>query len=217
MGRNVLDEHVLMLNKSWVPIDTCTVRSAFKRICMETAMFMDTSNDSYSLHGVDEWLTMPVQEGMGVIHASRTSIRVPEILVLKSNATPRRRAMQFSRRNLGRRDRMTCQYCGQRPGAASLTIDHIHPKSKGGQSSWQNCVLSCLECNTTKSNRDLKDTGMELRVRPEMKIMHPNDPHKWRKPYEPAWSPVFRVNASNLKESWKKFLPDRVLDAMKVV
>lgn len=216
MPKNVLNEYVLMLNKSWVPVDTCTVRSAFGRIFMETARFMDTAGDAYTLHDIESWIELPVTEEMASVHTSRTQIRVPEILVLRSDIVPRRRVMQFSRRNLARRDRLTCQYCGSRPGPQQLTMDHVVPKSKGGQSTWTNCVLSCLDCNSKKADKPLEEVGMQLRMRPEMRILHPADKHKWSAPYRPAWSPVFRVNASSLKESWKKFLPDRMLDSIRI-
>ena len=62
-------------------------------------------------------------------------------------------AVTFSRRNIYKRDRYTCQYCGVQPGSEELTIDHVLPRSRGGTSTWENCVLACLECNKRKADR----------------------------------------------------------------
>lgn len=217
MSKDVLNEFVLMLNKSWVPIDTCSVRSAFSRICVETARFLDTDGDAYALYEIDEWINLPIKDGMSLITTAKSQIRVPEILVLQSDMMPKRRVMQFSRRNLARRDRMTCQYCSARPGGEKLTVDHVVPRAQGGRSSWENCVLSCLGCNASKADRTPEQAEMRLKVRPEQKIAYPNDKDKWVKPYVPAWSPVFKVSTSNLKESWKQFLPEKVLETMNIV
>lgn len=215
MRSSVLHDPVLVLNKSWNPVDTCTVKKAFSRLFDDRARFMQTENDLFLLHDVMSWLELPVYPGMPAVSTSRFEIRAPEILVLTdSDHIQKRRTLQFSRRNLARRDRMTCQYCGCGPGTKALTIDHVVPKASGGRSVWDNCVLSCWECNSEKRNRTPDAANMQLRVRPEMKILHPNSPEKWRKPYAPAWSPVFRVSPAKAKESWKKFVDPKVLETM---
>jgi len=204
---SILTEPVLMLNKNWVPLDTCTVASSFSKIFSGTARFLDV--EDYTLHGVESWLDLPVKAGMPALHTYRLEIRVPEILILRSGMAPRKKVMQFSRRNLMRRDRMTCQYCSGRPGAAHLTVDHIMPKKKGGKSSWANCVISCMKCNSKKADRVPDEAGMALRMRPEMKLLYPRAPRKWTEPYEPSWSPVFKVGAEGVRPSWMEFLAQK--------
>ena len=64
-----------------------------------------------------------------------------------------------SRGMIYKRDGHKCQYCG---ATKSLTIDHVIPKSKGGDDSWENLVVACHSCNTKKSNKMLEETGMKL-------------------------------------------------------
>jgi 5-methylcytosine-specific restriction endonuclease McrA len=176
-----------MLNRSWVSVDTCSVASSFSRLFAETAKFLNP--EDYSLHGLESWLDMPVPHGAPAIRTARLEIRVPEVIVLKSSVTPKRRVMQFGRRNLMRRDRHTCQYCGDQPGPRDLTVDHVLPRRRGGTSTWLNCVASCLHCNSTKADKTPHEAGMALRGAP----------------YEPAWSPTFKVGG-HIKASWRHFL-----------
>ena len=181
-------DHVLVLNKQWIPIDSCTVYTAFSKLFSESAKFMDL--ETSELHGVQAWLDLPVWNGMPCLIASKGAIRIPEVMVLvDSEAFPKRRVMQFSRRNLLRRDKHTCQYCGK---TEELTIDHVFPRTKGGKSVWKNCVMACLRCNSRKADRTPEEANMVLK----------------QKPFEPAWSPVFRVAPERRKESWKRFLPE---------
>ncbi|MBR8173094.1 HNH endonuclease [Burkholderia cenocepacia] len=63
---------------------------------------------------------------------------------------------------LFRRDRNTCAYCAVVFARHHLTRDHIHPQSRGGKSSWQNCAAACRECNGRKGDKLLSECGMEL-------------------------------------------------------
>lgn len=66
-----------------------------------------------------------------------------------------------TRRNIFKRDNWTCQYCGKKTkNLNNLTIDHVHPRSKGGDSSWTNLTTACRECNTKKGNKTLKECKM---------------------------------------------------------
>lgn len=67
----------------------------------------------------------------------------------------------FSRRNLYRRDKGICQYCGKLTGK-SATVDHIIPKSRGGKTDYKNCVICCPQCNIAKKDRTPKEAGMIL-------------------------------------------------------
>ena len=54
-----------------------------------------------------------------------------------------------------KRDRFTCVYCGQTPPDVLLQLDHVIPRSKGGDNSTANLVTACRDCNSGKSNVDL--------------------------------------------------------------
>src|SRR5262249_39110328 len=66
----------------------------------------------------------------------------------------------FNKKNILRRDHYTCQYCGRR--GDRLTVDHVVPRSKGGDTAWTNVVAACLRCNLAKGNRALEEAGMTL-------------------------------------------------------
>ena len=65
---------------------------------------------------------------------------------------------------LYKRDDNECQYCGSKE---NLTIDHVIPRSKGGQNTWDNLVTCCVTCNLKKANKSLKESGMILRSIPK--------------------------------------------------
>jgi 5-methylcytosine-specific restriction endonuclease McrA len=207
---SILNEHVLVLNRSWVAVDACTVRAAFCKLFEEKAMFLD---ENLAMHGLESWLNLETK-GQRALRSSRIQIRVPEILVLSKAVFPKRNTMQFSRRNLNRRDRMTCQYCGKHPGPQGLTIDHVIPKRNGGKSTWKNCVLSCNECNHKKADKSLAEAGMSLLPRPDMQVAYPHNPGRWTVPYVPLWTPVFKVSKNDVRESWADFVSEKALDAL---
>jgi len=208
MKTNILGSHVLVLNKSWQAVDTCTVQSAFGKLCTETCRFLD--HKDFTLHTLESWFAIDATSGETVVHTSHLEVRVPEIIVLNQTTPMKKRIMQFSRRNLMRRDKGLCQFCGQKPDLSEITIDHLVPRKKNGKSTWMNCVISCKPCNAKKADRTLREANMSLRDRPEMRDAYPHDPNRWNQPFEPAWSPVFRINSVEMRDSWKQFLSEEV-------
>jgi 5-methylcytosine-specific restriction endonuclease McrA len=98
----------------------------------------------------------------------------------------------FNKKNILRRDGYTCQYCNRR--GERLTVDHIVPRSRGGETSWTNVVAACLRCNLKKGNRLLDESGMRLLRDP----VHPKfvfSTHMLRHPH-----------AHSLLDSWRKYL-----------
>lgn len=72
-----------------------------------------------------------------------------------------------NRRNIIKRDKYTCQYCGRILGKKEYTVDHIIPRSKGGKNTWENLVTSCRKCNFKKANKTLNETNMKLLKEPK--------------------------------------------------
>lgn len=70
------------------------------------------------------------------------------------------------------RDRHICAYCGFQLGVRSLTIDHVHPRSKGGKNTWVNTVTACKPCNVAKADRTPEDAGMLLLYVPYAPSVH---------------------------------------------
>jgi 5-methylcytosine-specific restriction endonuclease McrA len=85
------------------------------------------------------------------------------ILLTRYVRIPSSRQIPVSRRGVLRRDSQRCGYCG---GSAN-TIDHVLPRSRGGQDSWENLVACCLRCNNVKGNHTPAEMGGSLRVRPK--------------------------------------------------
>ena len=99
----------------------------------------------------------------------------------------------FSRRNIYKRDRFQCQYCGTRTPIGELTIDHVLPRARGGRSTWENCVLACLRCNRRKGHRLPSEAGLQLR----------------RPPREPHWSPCISIPLAKRRASWEQFVSEQ--------
>jgi len=90
--------------------------------------------------------------------------RLPEIIKLSKYVPIPYSDVVLSRKNIYLRDNHTCQYCGKTGN--NLTIDHIIPKSKGGQETWSNMVVCCSRCNNRKGDQSLEEAGVNLRGEP---------------------------------------------------
>src|SRR5690606_34575218 len=88
----------------------------------------------------DDWTRLRPNENEPVIRTNSFQLRVPEVITLTTYDRVPTNSVTFSRRNVFKRDRFTCQYCGSQPGSSELTIDHVVPRAQGGTSSWDNCV-----------------------------------------------------------------------------
>jgi 5-methylcytosine-specific restriction endonuclease McrA len=119
-----------------------------------------------------------------VIHSASRTIVVPSVIRLRSYVrVPYRARIPMTRAALMHRDRYRCAYCG---GKAD-TVDHVVPRSRGGDHSWENCVAACATCNHRKADMLLADLGWTLRSLP----LPPKGQH-WRllssvKELDPAW------------------------------
>ncbi len=189
---SVLSHPVLVLNKGWVPISVISVKRALHMMISDSARAVDA--DDFSTYDFDSWADLgKIFEDGEFIKTTRMRIPVPEVLLLDEFNRVPMKSVTFSRRNLYKRDEYTCQYCGKRPHSSELTIDHITPVSKGGKTTWTNCVLACLKCNHKKSDRTLTEAGMKL-------LSVPAEP--------PRKKIAFAVPISQKRVSWEKFLND---------
>jgi 5-methylcytosine-specific restriction endonuclease McrA len=93
-----------------------------------------------------------VEEYDTVVRSPSTTMRLPSVLALrKFHPVPKNVA--FTRFNVFLRDRFRCQYCGQAHRSEDLTFDHVVPRCRGGQSTWENVVAACSPCNVLKDDR----------------------------------------------------------------
>ena len=157
---------MLVLNATYEPINVCTVRRAVVLLLKEKAELIEHAE--WQLHSATATLDRPV-----VIRLV-AYVRVPR-------DTHRRK---ITRRAVFARDDWTCQYCGAR---SNLTVDHVIPRSKGGNSSWENIVASCAPCNRRKGNLLLRHSGMHLTREPRapnpdvfIQVASPTIPAAWR-------------------------------------
>jgi len=97
------------------------------------------------------------------LHSEHLTVAVPSVVRLRQFVkVPFRRRAPLNRRGIFARDGHSCQYCG---GAAE-SIDHVIPRSRGGEHVWDNVVAACRPCNVRKRDRLLTETSMALRLRP---------------------------------------------------
>lgn len=90
----------------------------------------------------------------------------PSILRLKKPIRRNYYNSNFNRSSLVKRDKSSCQYCGKKLSASNVTIDHVLPRDKGGQTTFTNCVVACQICNNKKANRTPEEAGMPLLKKP---------------------------------------------------
>lgn len=190
----VLKRPILVLNRNWQPVNVATVARALIMLWNETARVVDPAD--YQLYDWEDWTRLVPDHDEPAIHAVRQRIRIPEVVTLTDFGDMPTAKVTFSRRNVFKRDKFTCQYCGVQPGSEELTLDHVVPRAQGGQSLWTNCVLACLECNGRKADRTPEQAGMKLKT----------------KPVRPGWKPIY-ANRTDRIESWSKFISEAYWDA----
>jgi 5-methylcytosine-specific restriction endonuclease McrA len=189
----ILERPTLVLNRNWQPVNVATVARALVLLWNESARVVDPHD--YRTYDWADWSRLRVSEGDSFIQAIRQRLRVPEVIVLADYDRMPNSAVSFSRRNLFKRDHWTCQYCGVQPGGDELTIEHVIPRSQGGASSWENCVLACIACNKRKADRTPREAGMKLR----------------RVPTRPLWKPLYARYTKRIA-SWSKFVSEAYWD-----
>lgn len=185
----VLERPTLVLNRNWQPVHVATVARSLTLLWNESAHVVDP--DNFRLYNWADWSRLTPRDGEPFIRTVKLRLRAPEVVSLLRHDRPRPNSVTFCRRNVFKRDHATCQYCAVRPGSEELTIDHVIPRSQGGQTSWENCVLACVACNARKSNRTPDQAGMKLR----------------RPPARPAWKPLYHASTVRIA-SWSRFLSE---------
>ncbi|HVM28993.1 MAG TPA: HNH endonuclease [Mycobacteriales bacterium] len=106
---------------------------------------------------------VPVADGDGVLHAATCSVPVPSVLRLtRFVRVPYRATVPLTRKAVFARDGGRCVYCG----AAATSLDHVVPRSRGGEHAWENVVSACSRCNHVKADRAVADLGWRLRRPP---------------------------------------------------
>ena len=134
-------QQVLVLNASFEPLNVCTVRRAHVLVFKGKAEVLEELD--HQLHSASDTYPWPCHPPLGL------------------RSCPAAVKRKISRRALFARDGHRCVYCGS---AGGLTLDHVVPRSRGGDSVWENVVTSCAPCNLRKGNRLPEELEMRLLV-----------------------------------------------------
>ena len=192
-----LNSNVLVLNKHYAAIRVITARRALTLLFNEIAEIVAYENSQYICYDFQTWLELSEyrsvheREHHEWIRCVKFDLAVPRIVRLLFYDRLPRQPVKFNRRNIFARDRNRCQYCGKRSPTSELSLDHVVPRSRGGEASWTNIVCCCVKCNVRKGGRSPHEAGMKLIV----------------EPVKPKRSPIVTLRLTSEKyASWRQFL-----------
>lgn len=166
----VIDANVLVLNTDYQPLNVCNVRRAVVLLTKQKA----TS----------------IEQNGHLVTSEKLVIPSPSVIKLAYHIKRPRPVVKLSRKEILVRDDHTCQYCGKR--ASDLTLDHVIPRHRGGQHTWDNVVAACKSCNHRKGGRSASEARMTLLRQP------------FRPPATPRYLYSSYIRAGERK--WLKFL-----------
>lgn len=158
-------KRTLLLNANYEPLTFLTEKRALTFLAKE---FID--NDKVEI--ISTWNDS--------IEIYNKNINFPAILKLKKQIKRSYKPLSFSRKELIKRDNNLCQFCSKKIYGSEITVDHIVPKSKGGETSFLNCVIACLPCNSKKANLSLDESGLKLIKKPIHPVLYSHDPFRDR-------------------------------------
>jgi 5-methylcytosine-specific restriction endonuclease McrA len=191
--KSALNQHVLVLNRLWQAVNVCTARRALTLLFQGHAqVVLDHPDGSFRTLNFSEWRDVSADAPHDeAVHGISFRIRVPRIILLFMYDRMPKKEVKFTRHNIFERDQNTCQYCGDVFDRKDLNLDHVVPRDRGGPTTWENIVCSCIRCNTHKANRTPNEAGM----------------HLVRKPKRPKWRPFVQINFTlHRHDSWKHFI-----------
>ncbi|CAB5226282.1 McrA Restriction endonuclease [uncultured Caudovirales phage] len=185
-------EIVLVLNRCWQAIGTKTVADALSMMYSDSATGLDIqSSETMIPNKWQDWINLPYDENSNYIKTVRGDIKIPKVIILcKYDRVPQKRP-KFSFKALWQRDGGVCQYTNKKLTPNEANIDHIIPRSRGGKTSWTNCVVTHREVNARKANMTPEEANLRL-VRP---------------PKEPKCLPItFYIKNYHQIPEWNLFL-----------
>jgi len=162
---------VLVLNQSYEPLNICRVRRAIVLLHRGKAEMLEN--------------------GTGFIHSASHAFSVPSVIRLGYMIKRPRHERKLTRLEVFNRDQYTCQYCGKE--TRQLTLDHVIPRYRGGEHTWENVVSACILCNRHKAGRTPEQAGMRL----------------FRQPAPPRGGMTFYIpyHCLQTQNEWQKYLP----------
>ena len=165
-----MDTHfqTLVLNRLWQAVNVVGVERAFSLLALEHAQVIYAEDGSFRVFDGAGWFefSKDLEAGPGsrVIRTVNQQVVVPTVLLLRGYDRMLMQEMKFNRQNLLERDDYRCQYCGKNLPAKELNMDHVVPRDRGGGTTWENVVISCIKCNSKKSNRSPKEASVAVGI-----------------------------------------------------
>jgi len=169
VGRCMRNGAVLVLNQNYEPLNVCGLRRAMGMIVGDKAEILEN--------------------GRGFIRSPGRLWPIPSVIRLDHMIKRPLPRVHFCRREVFRRDHYTCQYCGRQ--TRDLTMDHVVPRHRGGDHTWENLVSACSACNRRKGARTLVQARMAL-------VRQPSEP-------KPTARYLFQGHLEQNRE-WEEFL-----------
>lgn len=211
--RSAMNNRVLVLNKLWAAVGVASMQRAITLLYGEHSTGKPKAQivtpppiGAYETFSWEDWAKLRPTEGENTLIAPHQIFKVPEVIVLTQYDKSPEHKVHFSRKHIWKRDNFKCQYCGVRPPNDELTLDHVDPKSLGGDTSWTNCVLACYQCNSQKANRRPEDAHKHCLPKEQR--------HNWRgpspmrlacKPAKPKFS-LFKGDRVHIPETWRHWV-----------
>ena len=192
-----LSSSVLVLNRLYMAVHIVNVRRAFCLLFREIAEVIHLEEGQFANYSFQTWQEISElradykQPHEDWIRAVGFEIQVPRVIRLLIYDRLPKQHLHLNRRNVLARDEHTCQYCGRHYPTHQLSLDHIVPRSRGGETTWENVVCACLDCNIQKGGRTPHEARMKL-------VRHPARPKR---------NPLLALKLNNPKyEIWRTWL-----------
>ena len=183
----LIDEPALCLNSSWQPTTFLSIGTVIATLLRDMACVIHP--ETFEPLTFDEWMERAPADSR-FIKTSGRPVPAPDVVVLKKYGAMPPTKVSFNRQNLFKRDVYSCQYCGVALPGSKLQVEHVVPRSKGGPTTWTNCVAACDACNSAKADRLPAEAGMKLRT----------------KPAAPRWKPGLQIPQGEVRPLWLQLL-----------
>jgi 5-methylcytosine-specific restriction endonuclease McrA len=159
---------VLVLNRLYMAVHVVNIRRAFGLLCRELAEVIHLEDGKFATYTFQSWREISEsraeckQPHDDWIRSVNFEIQVPRVIRLLAFDRLPKQKLHLNRRNVLARDSHICQYCGRHFPTHLLSIDHVVPRSRGGETTWENVVCACLTCNVKKGGRTPTEARMKL-------------------------------------------------------
>ncbi len=190
----MIDGNVLVLNQFWQAVNVCSVKRALCLLYQDHARVVTEEGGRFGTFDFNDWRDISAGEDLAPEECAASitfKIKIPRIILLVFYDRLPDKEVKFTRKNIYDRDGNRCQYCGKKFEPKHLNLDHVIPQDRGGKTTWENIVCSCITCNMRKSNKSPRQAGMKL----------------IKTPRKPRWHSFVMVKfRSGMDSSWRHFI-----------